>query len=159
MMPNDTTLRHRHDDVQPLISPPRSVISSSTPEISISQHSHLHHHNHNHHGLKVLPASPAYLDTLRCRDHHFGQQYMLALTLAGMCCSLLYTVFGLFHVDVFLRVYQLPWHSYSVGMLIFAVISTANDVLGAWFLDTAATKMNRSDLIGVSGCIFSLFFL
>lgn len=84
---------------------------------------------------------------------------MLALTLAGMCSSLLSTVFGLFHVDVFLRVYQLPWHSYSVGTLVFAAINTANDVLGAWLLDTVATKRNRSDLIGVSGVIFALFFL
>jgi hypothetical protein len=153
MMPNDTKLRHRHDDVLPQISSPRAAISQATPEGSISSS------QHHHHGLKAPPASPAYLDSLRSRDHHFGQQYMLALTLAGMCSSLLSTIFGLFHVDVFLRVYQLPWDSYSVGTLIFAVISTANDVLGAWLLDTAATKMNRSDLIGVSGCIFSLFFL
>jgi hypothetical protein len=155
MVPNDTKRRHRHDEVLPQITIPRSVNSHFPPEVPISSPQHGHHH----HGLNIISTSPAYLDSLRSRDHHFGQQYMLALTLAGMCSSLLSTVFGLFHVDVFLRVYKLSWHSYSVGTLIFAVISTANDVLGAWLLDTAATTMNRSDLIGVSGCIFSLFFL
>lgn len=92
-------------------------------------------------------------------DHVFGQQFMMALTIAGMGLSLLVTVFSLFHVDVFLRVYRLPLHAYSTGNLIFTVVNTSNDVLGAYLLDEAATRMNRSDLIGISGCILSMFFL
>jgi hypothetical protein len=150
MISQDTKLRHRHEEVLPQVASPRASKLLSAGDATSPHHA----------GLKLSSAtSPAYPDSLRSRDHHFGQQYMLALTLAGMCSSLLSTVFGLFHVDVFLRVYQLPWHSYSIGTLVFAAINTANDVLGAWLLDTAATKMNRSDLIGISGCIFSLFFL
>lgn len=92
-------------------------------------------------------------------DHEFGQQFMMALTIAGMGLSLLVTVFSLFHVDVFLRVYRLPLRAYSTGNLIFTVVNTSNDVLGAYLLDEAATRMNRSDLIGISGCILSIFFL
>lgn len=76
-----------------------------------------------------------------------------------MAASLLVTVFGLFHVDVFLRVYRLPLHAYSFGNLAFSVVNTTNDLMGAWLLDYAATKMNRSDLIGTSGSIFALTFL
>jgi len=96
---------------------------------------------------------------MKSHDHEFGQQFMTALTIAGMGLSLLVTVFGLFHVDVFLRVYRLPLHAYSTGNLIFTVINTSNGLLGAYLLDAAATRMNRSDLIGISGCIFALCFL
>ena len=84
---------------------------------------------------------------------------MLGLTIAGLAASLLTTIFGLFHVDIFLRVYQLPLATYSIGNVIFSFINTANDVLGAWLVDSAATWMNRSDLIGTTGCIFSVCFL
>jgi ABC-type multidrug transport system fused ATPase/permease subunit len=89
----------------------------------------------------------------------FGSQYMLGLTIAGVASSLLTTIFGLFHVDVFLRAYKLPLVTYSVGNFVFSILNTANDLLGAWIVDSAATSMDRSDLIGVSGCIFAICFL
>jgi ABC-type multidrug transport system fused ATPase/permease subunit len=89
----------------------------------------------------------------------FGSQYMLGLTVAGVASSLLTTIFGLFHVDVFLRAYKLPLVTYSVGNFLFSILNTANDLLGAWIVDSAAIWMDRSDLIGVSGCIFAICFL
>eukprot|EP00536_Pseudo-nitzschia_multiseries_P012793 jgi/Psemu1/244859/estExt_Genewise1.C_5080038 len=76
-----------------------------------------------------------------------------------MGLALLVTIFSLFHVEMFLRVYRLPLHAYSTGNLFFTLINTSNDLLGAYILDAAATRMNRSDLIGISGCTLALFFL
>jgi len=99
------------------------------------------------------------LYTTKEKDHEFGQQFAMALTIAGMGLSLLVTVFSLFHVDVFLRVYKLPLHSYSTGNLIFTIVNTSNDLIGAYLLDAVATKMNRSDLIAISGSLLALCFL
>ena len=88
-----------------------------------------------------------------------SSQFMLALTIAGVAFSLLVTVFGLFHVDIFLRAYRLPLQTYSFGNVVFAIINTANNFFGAWLLDSAACRTNRSDLIGISGCIFAVCFL
>ena len=104
-------------------------------------------------------SSTSSVHTTKSHDHEFGEQFMMALTIAGMGLSLLVTVFALFHVDVFLRVYKLPLHAYSTGNLIITVVNTSNDLLGAYLLDAAATKMNRSDLIGLSGTILALCFL
>ena len=93
------------------------------------------------------------------RDHEFSHQFTMALTIAGMGLSLLMTVFALFHVDVFLRVYRLPLRSYSTGNLIITVVNTSNDLFGAYLLDTAATIMNRSDLVGLSGTMLAVAFL
>jgi hypothetical protein len=93
------------------------------------------------------------------RDHDFSHQFSMALTIAGMGLSLVMTVFALFHVDVFLRVYRLPIRSYSTGNLIIMVVNTSNDLFGAYLLDTAATTMNRSDLVGLSGVILAVAFL
>jgi hypothetical protein len=90
---------------------------------------------------------------------YFGSQYLIGLTIAGVASSLLTTIFGLFHVDVFLRAYKLPLVTYSVGNFVFSILNTANNLLGAWIVDSAATWMDRSELIGVSGCIFSICFL
>mmetsp|Transcript_16064 Transcript_16064/g.44424 ORF Transcript_16064/g.44424 Transcript_16064/m.44424 type:complete len:529 (-) Transcript_16064:148-1734(-) len=98
-------------------------------------------------------------DSLKLHDHIFGQKFTMALTIAGMGLGLLVTIFSLFHVEMFLRVYRLPLHVYSTGNLIFTVINTFNDLLGAYILDAAATRMNRSDLIGISGCTLAMFFL
>ncbi|MGK3754149.1 MAG: hypothetical protein ACI8RD_006458 [Bacillariaceae sp.] len=106
-----------------------------------------------------LPLSPSPSSLKLNQDHEFGTRFMMALNIAGVAFSLLVTVFSLFYVDVFLRVYRLPLHSYSTGNLVFTVVNTTNDLLGAWLLDAAATRMNRSDLIGISGCIFALCFL
>ena len=108
-----------------------------------------------------LPLSPQLSSKtlLKNQDHEFGQRFMMALNIAGVAFSLLVTVFSLFYVDVFLRVYRLPLHSYSTGNLVFTVVNTTNDLLGAWLLDAAATRMNRSDLIGIAGSLFALCFL
>lgn len=88
-----------------------------------------------------------------------SDQFLLALNIAGVASFLLVTVFGLFHVDVFLRAYRLPLEAFSTGNMIFSVVNTSNDFLGAWFLDSVATNRKRSDLIGISGFIFALLFL
>ena len=94
------------------------------------------------------------------RKDHYGSQFALALTIAGVAFSLLFTVFGIFHVDVFLRAYRLPLQTYSFGNVLFAIIYPTSDFLGAWLVDSAAAnRINRSDLIGISGFIFSLCFL
>lgn len=107
----------------------------------------------------ISSSSTSSVDMTKSHDHEFGEQFMMALTIAGMGLSLLVTVFALFHVDVFLRVYRLPLRAYSTGNLIITVVNTSNDLLGAYLLDAAATKMNRSDLIGLSGTILALCFL
>lgn len=91
---------------------------------------------------------------------HFYSQFMMGLTIAGVASCLLVTTFGLFHVDVFLRVYKLPLETYSRGNLVYAIINTINDFLGAWILDSiASTSIHRSDLIGISGGIFAVCFM
>lgn len=85
---------------------------------------------------------------------------MLGVTIAGVASCLLVTTYGLFYVDVFLRVYELPLETYSYGNVIFAVVNTANDFMGAWLLDSIASRsIHRSDLIGLSGCLFAVAFL
>ena len=88
-----------------------------------------------------------------------SQQFLLALNIAGIASFLLITVFDLFHVDVFLRAYRLPLETFSTGNLIFALINTINVFLGAWLLDSLASRGRRSDLIGVSGFSFAVVFL
>jgi hypothetical protein len=83
--------------------------------------------------------------------HPESQQLLLALNVASVASFILVTVFGLFHVDVFLRAYKLPLQTFSTGNLIFSVVNTSNDFFGAWFLDSIASKRSRSDLIGISG--------
>jgi hypothetical protein len=74
--------------------------------------------------------------------------------------GLLTTTFGMFHVNVFLDSYGLSRDVYSVGMVLFAFTNAANDVLGAWFLDTiVASRYQRSDLVGLAGILFAICFL
>ena len=160
---NDKSTRQRRQDhdaaVLPLVGSPnkreQQYVALSSPQKGMPL-SPLHHED-----ADTTPSKGHHLGGDYSYEHHFGQQYMLALTLAGMCSSLLSTIFGLFHVDVFLRVYQLPLHAYSTGSIVFSIINTANDVLGAWLLDAvvATNKMDRSDMIGVSGVIFCVCFL
>lgn len=97
---------------------------------------------------------------LHHQNPHFYSQFMMGLTIAGVASCLLVTTFGLFHVDVFLRVYELPLETYSWGNLVFAVVNTINDFLGAWVLDSvASTSIHRSDLIGIAGGIFAVCFM
>ncbi|KAL3938267.1 MAG: hypothetical protein SGBAC_006790 [Bacillariaceae sp.] len=88
-----------------------------------------------------------------------SQQFLLALNIAGIASFLLITVFDLFHVDVFLRAYRLPLETFSTGNLIFSLINTTTVFLGAWLLDSLASRGRRSDLIGVSGFLFAGIFL
>lgn len=91
---------------------------------------------------------------------NFYSQYKMGLTIAGVASCLLVTTFDLFHVDVFLRVYELPLKSYSRGSVIFALMNTIIDFLGAWLLDSMASgSISRSDLIGISGYVFSICFM
>jgi hypothetical protein len=92
-------------------------------------------------------------------DFQDKQHVMMGLNIAGVAATCLTTIFGLFHVDVFLRAYELPLPVYSAGSVIFAIVNTANDVAGAWLVDHVATTMPRSDLVGISGCVFCLAFL
>jgi hypothetical protein len=89
----------------------------------------------------------------------FGICLFWGLTLAGIASSMLTTTFGIFHVDVFLRSYQLPLSTYSYGNAVYAIINTANDLAGAWLVDHVATHRNRTDLVGMAGCIFAVCFL
>lgn len=125
---------------------------------------HRHVHRHDETLPKTIPVNESsalsITDlTTKHHDHEFDRQFATALTIAGIGISLLMTVFALFHVDVFLRVYRLPLQTYSIGNVIITLITTANDLVGAYFLDVAATKMNRSDLIGISGSVLALCFL
>jgi len=102
-------------------------------------------------------------DGVKTNDIVEGEQYsklfLQGLTIAGLAASLLTTVFGLFYVDVFLRVYELPLHSFATGNVIFIFINTANDLLGAWWIDTRATTESRSVMVGVAGCVLTICFL
>ena len=115
------------------------------------------HQRHIHRASQISSSTATY--SAKSQDYQFSQQFSMALNISGIALSSLVTVFGLFHVDVFLRVYRLPLRAYSTGNLAFTVVNTSNDVLGAWLLDAAATRMHRSDLIGISGSLFALCFL
>ena len=91
--------------------------------------------------------------------HGDGIQFLLGLILAGAASTLLTTIFGIFHVDVFLQVYKLPLSTYATGNFIYSFINTANDVAGAWLVDVFASESSRSSIIGISGCLFAFCFL
>lgn len=94
------------------------------------------------------------------QDPHYGPRFLMGLTIAGVGSALLTTIFSLFHVDVFLRVYDLPLATYAKGNVVFGIINTANDLTGAWLVDAAAaTHGNRAEWIGLSGCLFAVCFL
>jgi Na+/melibiose symporter-like transporter len=107
-----------------------------------------------------MSPSPTPLQTkAQSQDHHYGPRFFLGLTIAGVGSALLTTTFSLFHVDVFLRVYELPLSTYATGNVIFGIINTANDLVGSWMVDAAATNGGRSDWIGLAGCLFAVCFL
>lgn len=93
------------------------------------------------------------------RSGEMSNGVLLGLSVAGVALAMLATVFGMFHVDVFLRCYELPLPTYSVGNFFYSAINIANDLAGAWLIDHAATTISRSEMVGLSGCIFSLCFL
>ena len=147
---SDQRLVHRHDEI--------------IPADGHSDQRLIHRHDETVPQSSSYTTAAAATNTTRSsmgknRDHDFSHQFSMALTIAGMGLSLVMTVFALFHVDVFLRVYRLPIRSYSTGNLIIMVVNTSNDLFGAYLLDTAATTMNRSDLVGLSGVILAVAFL
>ena len=98
-------------------------------------------------------------------------RFYAGLTLAGTASAVLTCLFSLLHLQVFLTAYQLPLEVYSLGSSLFAVINTANDVLGAYIVDSLATTTTtclrggggggheKHALVGWSGCLFALCFL
>lgn len=104
-------------------------------------------------------VSPKWSNSITVEDESYSRRFLQGLTLAGVATSLLTTVFGIFYVDVFLRVYELPLQSFATGNLIFGVINTANDLMGAWWVDTRATQQSRSAMVGVAGCLLAVGFL
>jgi len=88
--------------------------------------------------------------------------FYAGLTLAGTASAILTCLFSLLHLQVFLQAYHLPMGTYSLGSTIFAVINTANDVLGAYVVDSLASLWGgkeKHELVGWSGCLFALCFL
>lgn len=97
-------------------------------------------------------------------QHKCGDLEVVALI--GLCVSsiaggLVADTYGLFHVDTFLRAYELPLKVYGIGHAVFAFINTANDVVAAWWVDWYSNQTNRKrhELVGATGCLFALSFL
>lgn len=108
---------------------------------------------------KTPTSNDRRLNIIEVEEEIYSERFLQGLTLAGVAASLLTTVFSIFHVDVFLRVYELPLHSFATGNIIFGFINTINDLLGAWWVDTRATQQSRSAMVGVAGCVLSVCFL
>ena len=88
-------------------------------------------------------------------------RFYSGLIVANAASTCLTCLFGLFHLQVFLQGYHLPLKVYSIGSTIFTIINTANDVAGAWLVDSLAAiwGYQKHQLVGMSGCIFALAFL
>jgi len=105
-------------------------------------------------------ANPNRSFWLLCGDLHVLA--LMGLVVAGLAGTLVADVFGMFYVDCFLRAYRLPLRVFGIGSAIFAVINTANDVAGAYFIDWYASSVahrRRDELVGWSGCLLALTFL
>ena len=131
------------------ITMPTSTMATTTTTTTSSSNSS---NSNNHKNAHIKHSLPFYL----------------GLTLAGTASSFLTCLFSLFHLQVFLQAYQLPLGVYSIGSSIFAVINTANDVAGAWLVDSLAGghhrhrhrhRWPRHYYVGISGCLFALCFL
>jgi len=88
-----------------------------------------------------------------------GKEVLTGLIVAGAASNILTTVFGVFHVGVFLSAYKLSLSSYATGNAVYSFINTANDVAGAWLVDSFAARSSRSSTVGVAGILFALCFL
>ena len=89
------------------------------------------------------------------------QHILNGLTLAGVVVCCMSTLYGIFHVDVFLRAYQLPYSTYSFGRILFSILSTASTLFGAWWLDSqvATNRVERCDLVGCLGVLLAVCFV
>ena len=103
-------------------------------------------------------ASPDYSHDDYTKDDQ-TPQFLVGLTIASLASTLLTTLYELFYVDFFLRIYELPLETFGGGNVLFSLISTTTTVAGAWFVDSYAHQSSRSDIIGISGCLFALAFL
>lgn len=84
----------------------------------------------------------------------------IAFGLESFSSCLLTVTFTVFHVEMFLTHYALNLAHYAVGHLIFAVINTVNDVLGAWLVDALAAKYrSRVIMVKYGGGLWALMFL
>lgn len=91
--------------------------------------------------------------------NHQPPQFLVGLTIASLASTLLSTLYELFYVDFFLRIYELPLETFGGGNVVFSLISTSTTVAGAWFVDSYAHQSSRSNIIGLSGCLYSFAFL
>lgn len=89
------------------------------------------------------------------------QEILQGLTIAGVVVCCLRTIFALFHVELFLRAYQLPYATYSFGRVLFSVLSTGFTLVGARWLDSkvATTRLERIDLVGWLGILLAFSFI
>ncbi|KAF0746518.1 hypothetical protein AaE_008095, partial [Aphanomyces astaci] len=79
---------------------------------------------------------------------------------AETCASvMLAATFNTFHVETFLTDYKLDLSSYATGHVIYAVINTLNDIVGAVLLDSLALTRGRAWLLQCGGILWSLSFL
>jgi hypothetical protein len=108
---------------------------------------------------KASPPSSPELRHQSRQSGALGSGILLGLSIGSAAATLLTTVYSIFYIDVFLNAYSLPLPTYSIGSLLFSIISTVSGVIGAWIVDHSATVMSRSDLVGASGCILAISFL
>lgn len=130
-----------HDDVRQSATSPRML--------------HQHHQHHHHHSQYNHQRSDPVM---------VGDKVLIGLSVAGFAWSLLTSIFGMFHVELFLRAYDLPRTTYSAGNVVVMVVNTVAHVLGAYAIDHVAaarviSSSARSDLTGLSGCLFALCFV
>jgi hypothetical protein len=126
--------------------------------------------------LRHSAASPRMLQNLHQHHHHqhfnhqrsdpvmVGDKVLIGLSVAGFAWSLLTSIFGMFHVELFLRAYDLPRTTYSAGNVVVMAVNTVAHVLGAYAVDHMAavrviSSSARSELTGLSGCLFALCFI
>ncbi|CAB9525409.1 Transmembrane protein 180 [Seminavis robusta] len=109
--------------------------------------------NSYNHRLRNIPKAFTTAD--------LDQHILRGLTLAGVVLCCLDTLFGLFHVDLFLRAYHLPLTTYSFGRIVFSACSTASTLWAVGWLDSqvASRKLDRSDLVGCLGVLLSISFV
>jgi len=92
-------------------------------------------------------------------DDVLSKKRLLGIAIGFIALTPLTTAFSLFHVDLFLTAYELPLASYAVGNAIYAFINTANDVGGAWLVDSLGQKTDRSRILSITGILFAFCFL
>ncbi|OQS02038.1 hypothetical protein THRCLA_05558 [Thraustotheca clavata] len=67
--------------------------------------------------------------------------------------------FNTFHVETFLNEYKLDLAAYASGHVIYAIVNTLNDLLGAYFVDAWAPIKGRAWLLSFGGAVWTVMFL